>query len=91
MKKQKEPKRTKKAHKFNSDIDLSVKVFELGASYWEKFYNDLEKNRLLSGGDRDYISSIIKYVKRGSLLSGAQCKKLLKIIEKAYIVTSRVV
>ena len=78
-----ETKRAKKAHKFNSDIDLSVKVFELGASYWEKFYNDLEKNRLLSGGDRDYISSIIKYVKRGSLLSGAQCKKLLKIIEKA--------
>ncbi len=78
-----ETKRAKKAHKFNSDIDLSVKVFELGASYWEKFYNDLEINRLLSGGDRDYISSIIKYVKRGSLLSGAQCKKLLKIIEKA--------
>ncbi len=78
-----ETKRAKKAHKFNSDIDLSVKVFELGVSYWERFYLDLEKNRLLSGGDRDYVHSITKYVKSGILLSGAQCRKLLKIIQKA--------
>lgn len=78
-----EAKKAKKAHKFNSDIDLSVKVFELGPTYWTKFYNDLEHNKLLSGGDRDFVSSIIKFISRGSLLSGPQCKKLYKIIQKA--------
>lgn len=78
-----EAKLAKKAHKFNSDLELSVKVFELGTSYWTKFYLDLETNKLLSGGDRDFVSSIIKYISRGSLLTSSQCKRLFKIIQKA--------
>lgn len=83
-KENKEEARTaKKAHKFNSDIDLSVEVFKLGAAYWERFYNDLEQNKLLSAGDRDFVKPIPKYIKHGSLLTGSQSKRLLRIIEKA--------
>ncbi len=73
-----------KVHKFNSDIDLSVKVFEYGVNYWSRFHHDLESNSLLSPADRDFVgNSVIKAVNSGSLLSGPQCKKLLRIIQKA--------
>ena len=75
--------RAKKAHKFNSDIDLSVQVFNLGAAYWTRFYTDMEKTRLLNASDTNYIGSVIRYVTQGRLLTGAQCKKLLKIINLA--------
>lgn len=75
--------RAKKAHKFNSDIDLSVQIFELGVDYWTKFYNEMDNTKLLNASDTNYISSVIRYVSQGRLLSGAQCKKLLKIINLA--------
>lgn len=78
-----EERKAKKAHKFDSDIDLSVKIFDYGFQYWMDFYNDLENNKLLSGSDRDFVSSVAKYVKKGMLISGPQSKKLLKIIQKA--------
>lgn len=78
-----EAKKAKKAHKFNSDIDMSVEIFNLGAQYWNQFYNDLELNQLLSGGDRDYVKNIVNYINQGKLLSSPQCKKLVKIIRKA--------
>ena len=73
----------KRAHKFNSKIDASVEIFKLGAPYWMGVYNALTKEDLLSYGDRDFIRSIASYIGRGSLPSPAQCRRLLKIVEKA--------
>ena len=48
-----------------------------------KMYNDLERERLLSPGDRDFIKSIASYISRGSLPTKPQIKRLFKIIVKA--------
>ena len=73
----------KRAHKFNSKVDVSVEIFKLGSSYWKKVYNALMKEELLSYGDCDFIRSIASCIGRCSLPSSAQCRRLLKIIEKA--------
>lgn len=78
-----EAKAAAKAHRFNSDIELEVGVFTKGAPYWMKMYNDLERERLLSPGDRDFIKSIASYISRGSLPTKPQIKRLFKIIVKA--------
>ena len=73
----------KRTHKFNSKIDASVEIFKLGASYWMNVYNALTKEELLSYGDCNFIRSIASYIGRSTLPSPAQCRRLLKIIEKA--------
>lgn len=80
----------KRAHKFNSNIDASVEIFNLGVEYWMKVYNDLLKENVLSYGDLDFIKSIAtKIIAKMNLPSSAQCKRLLKIIhnveDKGYI------
>ena len=72
-----------KARRFNSDIELEVEVFNKGYVYWMNFNKDLEKEKLLSPGDRDFVKSIASYVSRGSLPTKAQIKRLLKVIHKA--------
>ena len=78
-----EEQAAKRAHKFNSDIDNSVAVFNLGANYWMAVYNDLAKTDILSYGDCSFVKSIAEYIKRTSLPTARQCKRLMKIIEKA--------
>ena len=73
----------KKERKFSQGIDISVEVFKLGAEYWKKVYNDLSKENILSYGYVAFIGSIAEYIKRNSLPSAAQCKRLIKIVEKA--------
>ncbi|MBQ0048592.1 MAG: AIPR family protein [Prevotellaceae bacterium] len=73
----------KRAHKFNSDVDVSVEVFKLGAQYWMTVYNDLVKETVLSYGDCSFIKGIADYITRGNLPSSSQCKRLLKIVAKA--------
>ncbi len=73
----------KRAHKFNSKIDSSVEIFKLGAPYWLNVYQALTKEELLSYGDCDFIRSIATYIGRGSLPTPAQCRRLMKIVEKA--------
>ena len=73
----------KRAHKFNSKIDASVEIFKLGAAYWMNVYNALTREELLSFGDCDFIRSIAGYIGRGSLPTPQQCRRLLKIVEKA--------
>lgn len=73
----------KRVHKFNSKIDASVEIFRLGSDYWMNVYNDLMKEDLLSYGDCDFIKGIANYMNRGQLLTPAQCKRLLKVVEKA--------
>ena len=73
----------KKAHRFNSQVDMSVEIFNLGTKYWLQIYNDLTKENVLSYGDCSFIKSIADLITRGSLPSTAQCKRLIKIVEKA--------
>lgn len=73
----------KKAHKFNSDIDNSLQIFNLGVEYWYKIYLELLPTEILSYGDCSFIKSIGDYIKRNKLPTPAQCKKLMKIINKA--------
>ena len=73
----------RRAHKFNSKIDASVEIFKLGVDYWMNVYNALTREELLSYGDCDFIRGVASYIGRGQLPSAAQCKRLLKIVEKA--------
>lgn len=73
----------KKAHKFNSEIDVSVEIFNLGEAYWKRVYSDLKKEDLLSYGDLNFIISIASYIGKASLPTAAQCKRLVKIVNKA--------
>jgi hypothetical protein len=73
----------RKAHKFNSDIDASVEMFNLGYDYWMKVYNDLMKENVLAYGDMAFIKGIADYIKKASLPTPAQCKRLVKIVTKA--------
>ena len=73
----------KKERKFSQNIDASVEIFKLGAEYWTKVYNDLSKENILPYGDVSFIGGIAEYIKRNSLPSAAQCKRLVKIVEKA--------
>ena len=73
----------KRERKFNSNIDASVEIFNLGADYWQKVYSDLSKEKIISYGDVAFIGSIADYIRKASLPSAAQCKRLLKIVEKA--------
>lgn len=73
----------KKSHRFNSSIDMTVDVYNLGPKYWLQIYNDLMKESVLSYGDCSFIKGISDYLANGKLPSAAQCKRLLKIIEKA--------
>lgn len=78
-----EEKAAKRAHKFNSDIDNSVEIFNLGFNYWYKIYNDLVQSTILSYGDCAFIKGIADYMKRNKLPSPAQCKRLMRIVNKA--------
>lgn len=74
----------KRAHKFNSNIDVSVEIYNLGADYWMKVYNDLSKENILSYGDLDFIKSIAtRFISKMVLPSSSQCKRLLKIVQNA--------
>lgn len=78
-----EQKAAKRAHKFNSDIDLEVEFYTRGYDYWVKFAFDMEIEKMLSSGDIDFVKTLASYIKRGTLPSKMQIKKLLKIITKA--------
>lgn len=73
----------KRAHKFNSQIDVAVEIFNAGADYWMTVYTQLSKEDVLSWGELDFIQNISKYISKGKLPTSAQCKRLVKIITKA--------
>lgn len=73
----------KRAHKFDAAIDASVEIFNLGANYWMKVYHDLMKENVLSYGDCSFIKGIADYITKLNLPSASQCKRLVKIVNKA--------
>ena len=72
-----------RTHKFNSEIDASVEIFKFGADYWMSVYNSLAKGAYLAYGDLDFIRSIATMIQKFNLPTVAQCKRLVKIIDKA--------
>ncbi len=76
-------KAARRAHKFNSKIDASVEIFSLGADYWYKVAKALDSEEILSYGDCTFIKGIASYISRGKLPSPAQCKRLVRTVEKA--------
>ena len=72
----------KRAHKFNSSVDLSVEIFKLGATYWHKVYAEVAKEAILPYGELSFINGIGDYINLGKLPSPKQCKQLMKIIDK---------
>lgn len=73
----------RRAHKFNSKIDASVEIYNLGAPYWMNVYTAFVKEELLSYGDCEFVRGVASCIERGQLPSSAQCRRLLKIVEKA--------
>lgn len=73
----------RREHRFNSQIDNAVEVFNLGSTYWIEVYSQLSNENILSWGELDFIQGIAKYIATGHLPSSAQCKRLMKIISKA--------
>ena len=73
----------KRAHKFDSEIDASVEIFKLGADYWMNVYNALAKGSYLAYGDLDFIRNIATMIQKFHLPTSAQCKRLVKVVEKA--------
>ena len=76
-------KAARRVHKFNSDVDIAVEVFKHGVNYWMRIYNDLVRESILSYGDCSFIKGIADYINKGNLPSSAQCKRLVKILDKA--------
>lgn len=73
----------KREHKFNSNIDISLDIFNLGSKYWMKVYNDLVEQSILSYGECSFIKGIADYIAKFILPTPAQCKRLIKIVNKA--------
>ena len=48
-----------------------------------KVYNDLMKENVLSYGDCSFIKGIADYIAKQNLPSASQCKRLVKIVNKA--------
>lgn len=77
-----EEQAAKRAHKFNSQIDASLEIFNLGQKYWMRVYNDLNKENVLSYGDVSFIKGVAEYIGRNKLPTDSQCRRLMKIIIK---------
>ncbi|MBO7054310.1 MAG: AIPR family protein [Bacteroidales bacterium] len=77
-----EEKSAAKVVRFNDQVDLFAKVHTLGGEYWLEVYEDLERQKLLSPGERGIIKSMGEYLQRGYFLSDAQVKKLWKVVQK---------
>ena len=54
---------------------------ELGADYFKRLYNDMDKKRLLSGAEREAVRIASLSIAKMSL-TDRQVKKLAQIIEK---------
>lgn len=77
-----EEKAQAKIARFKSEIDLTVKAVKLGYKYWLNLYNDLERQKILSGGERDKIKGIASYLAKNGILTDSQAKALWKIVKK---------
>ena len=72
-----------KERKFNNNIDASVNVFNLGYDYWMKVYDKVENERIINFSDKMFIKSMAEVVRRNSLPSSSQAKRLIKIFNSA--------
>ena len=77
-----EEKAEAKVARFNSVTDMYAKAIALGWQYWYSIYEDLDRQRILSTGERDIIKGMAMYIKKNNFLSDAQVKKLWRIVQK---------
>lgn len=77
-----EEKTAAKEARFNSLTELYAKAISLGWKYWFELYEDLEKQKILTGGERDLIKGMSDYIKKKNYLSDAQVMKLWKVVQK---------
>ncbi len=77
-----EEKAEAKITRFNNATDMYAKSISLGWHYWYSIYEDLERQKILSTGERDIIKGMAIYIKKYSFLSDAQVKKLWKLVQK---------
>ena len=78
-----EERAAKKRSMFDSNIDLTVQIYKKGAAFWQGVAEDLNKYKLLSYGDREFVLQVASLCQKNSLLTTKQAFKLKKIIEKA--------
>lgn len=78
-----EERAAKRRSMFDSNIDLTVQIYKKGAPFWLDIAAKLNKFKLLSYGDREFVLQVASICQRNSLLSTKQAYKLKKIIEKA--------
>ena len=78
-----EERAAKKRSMFDSNIDLTVQIYRKGAAFWQGIAEDLNKYKLLSYGDREFVLQVASLCQKNSLLTTKQAFKLKKIIEKA--------
>ena len=76
-----EAKSHERQERFNQTTDLWSKFMELGADYFKRLYNDMDKKRLLSGAEREAVRIASLSIAKMSL-TDRQVKKLDQIIEK---------
>jgi hypothetical protein len=72
-----------KERKFNSSIDASVNVFNMGYAYWMKVYDKVKDERILNFSDKMFVKSMAEIVQKNILPTSSQSKKLIKIFNSA--------
>ena len=76
-----EAKSHERQERFNLTTDLWSKYMELGADYFKRLYNDMDKKRLLTAADRETVRIASLSIAKMSL-TDRQVKKLDQILEK---------
>ncbi len=64
-------------------LDNALAVFNLGADYWHKVGEELDKRKLIPYGDCEAVKKIATTIRSGNLIDDWRYKQLLKIIKKA--------
>lgn len=78
-----EARQAQKERKFNNEIDATVEIFNLGYNYWMNVFKKVEKERVISSGDKMFVKSIADIIHRNGLPTPAQAKRLIKIFNAA--------
>ena len=80
---QKEEERTAyKEEKQNTQLNLEVKVFQLGSAYWQKLYDEADKMKLLSYKDASLLQIAASIEKTGNVPSPAQARAIMAIRDR---------
>lgn len=77
-----EQQSAKKDQRFNSIIDSTIYIFNLGIETWEQLLKKGKDQKILSFFDEQMINVAIKFCMTGSGCSDKQAKEIMKILKK---------